>query len=164
MRSARQQPELRRATLADLPSIQQVVAAAYEKYLSRMDRQPAPMVRDYRDAVDAGTVWVAGTPVIGLISVTEADDVLLIENVAVRPDQQGNGLGRRMMEFAEELASQHGIGRLALYTNEVMTENQLIYARLGYRVTGRRAEDGYRRIYMEKVLPAGSPEAGREGG
>ncbi len=90
--------------------------------------------------------------------------MLLVENVAVRPDQQGNGLGRRLMEFAEELARQRGIGRLELYTNEVMTENQLIYARLGYRVTDRRAEGGYRRIYMEKVLPAGSPEAGREGG
>ena len=37
----------------------------------------------------------------------------------------------------------------------VMTENQAIYARLGYRVIDRRVEDGYRRIYMEKILPAG---------
>jgi hypothetical protein len=37
-------------------------------------------------------------------------------------------------------------------THEAMTENQAIYARLGYVETGRRSEDGYRRIYMEKPL------------
>jgi hypothetical protein len=36
----------------------------------------------------------------------------------------------------------------------VMTESQAVYAHLGYREVDRRAEDGYRRIYMEKVLPA----------
>jgi hypothetical protein len=34
-----------------------------------------------------------------------------------------------------------------------MTENQAIYARLGYTEVDRRAEGGYRRIYMEKPLP-----------
>ena len=33
-----------------------------------------------------------------------------------------------------------------------MTENQAIYARLGYVEIGRQSEDGYRRIYMEKPL------------
>jgi hypothetical protein len=40
-----------------------------------------------------------------------------------------------------------------LYTNEVMTENQAIYAHLGYRETARRTEDGYHRVFMEKELP-----------
>jgi hypothetical protein len=57
------------------------------------------------------------------------------------------------MGFAEEQARKHRIERLALYTNEVMTENRAIYARLGYREIDRRVEDGYRRIYMEKILP-----------
>jgi hypothetical protein len=41
---------------------------------------------------------------------------------------------------------------MALVTHEVMTENQAIYARLGYVEVERRAEDGFRRIYMEKQL------------
>jgi GNAT superfamily N-acetyltransferase len=154
MTGAKQPVKFRRAIQADLPSIQRVVAAAYRKYLARMDRPPAPLLRDYRRVVETGGVWVTGSPVTGLISLTETDDVILIENVAVHPDQQGNGLGRRLMEFAEEQARKHRIERLALYTNEVMTENQAIYARLGYREIDRRVEDGYRRIYMEKILPA----------
>jgi hypothetical protein len=34
-----------------------------------------------------------------------------------------------------------------------MTENQAIYARLGYRETARRTEGGYRRVYMDTILP-----------
>lgn len=154
MSSANQPVELRQAREADLPSIQRVIAAAYHKYLTRMDRPPAPLLRDYRRSIEAGAVWVTGSPVIGLISLTQADDMILIENIAVHPDLQWNGLGRRLMEFAEEQARKHRLRRLALYTNEVMTENQAIYARLGYRVIDRRVEDGYRRIYMEKILPA----------
>jgi GNAT superfamily N-acetyltransferase len=147
--------ELRQATATDLPSIQQVIAAAYGKYLSRMDKTPAPLLRDYGAAVGAGAVWVAGTPITGLISLTIKDGILLIENVAVHPARQGTGLGRRLMEFAEEQARQRRINRLALYTNEIMTDNLEIYTHLGYRETGRRTEHGYRRVYMEKVLPAG---------
>ncbi|MGH3300809.1 MAG: GNAT family N-acetyltransferase [Streptosporangiaceae bacterium] len=146
--------ELRQATAADLPAVQRVIAAAYDRYLSRMDPPPAPLLRDYGAAIDSGDVWVTGTPIVGLISLTPTGDVMLIENVAVDPAQQGTGLGRRLMEFAEQQATQRGIRRLALYTNEVMTENQAIYAHLGYRVTDRRTEAGYRRLYLEKTLPA----------
>lgn len=56
------------------------------------------------------------------------------------------------MEFAEQAAARHRLNRMALVTHEAMTENQAIYARLGYTETGRWSEDGYRRIYMEKPL------------
>jgi hypothetical protein len=41
-----------------------------------------------------------------------------------------------------------------------MTENQASYAHLGYREVSRRAENGYRRIFMEKILPAQDNSAG----
>jgi hypothetical protein len=53
---------------------------------------------------------------------------------------------------AEEQARRRGLTRLDLYTNEVMTENQAIYTHLVYREVGRHTEDGYRRVYMEKLL------------
>jgi len=56
------------------------------------------------------------------------------------------------MEFAEQEAARHKLNRMALVTHEAMTENQAIYARLGYVEIERRAEDGYRRICMEKPL------------
>jgi GNAT superfamily N-acetyltransferase len=145
----------RQATASDLPAIRQVVRAAYARYLDRMDRPPAPVSNDYRAEAGAGQIWVLGEPVVGvivLIGQDDQDDGLLVENVAVSPAAQGTGIGRRLMEFAEQRAIALGLRSLSLYTNEIMSENLAIYARLGYRETGRRTEDGYRRVFMEKLL------------
>jgi ribosomal protein S18 acetylase RimI-like enzyme len=146
-------PILRHATAADLPAIKSLIEAAYARYLTRMDKPPAPMLRDYGASVEAGTTWVTGSPIAAVLTLDPRGDHLLIENIAVHPRAQGRGLGRDLMSFAEQEAARRGFTRMALYTHEVMTENQAIYARLGYTEVGRRAEDGYRRIYMEKALP-----------
>jgi N-acetylglutamate synthase-like GNAT family acetyltransferase len=148
-------PAIRQATEADLPAIAEIITAAYSVYLTRMDRPPAPMLRDYSAAVHDGAVWVVGTPVAGLVSLLKAGDGLLVQNLAVHPTAQGTGLGRALMDFAEQRARRLRLPRLALYTNEVMTENQAIYAHLGYRETERRSEGGYQRVFMEKVLLSG---------
>ena len=145
---------IRKATAADLPAVREIIAAAYGKYLPRMDRPPAPMLRDYATAVEAGTLWVTGDPPDALISLTTADGSLLVENVAVHPRAQGSGLGRRLMDFAESEAARRGLAKLSLYTNVVMTENLAIYAQLGYAATRRETEDSYQRVYMEKLLQA----------
>jgi GNAT superfamily N-acetyltransferase len=145
-------PGLRRATADDLPAIRAVIDAAYARYLTRMDKRPAPMFRDYGPSVQAGTTWVTGSPITAVLTLCPRDDHLYVENIAVAPSAQGCGLGRALMEFAEQEAARRKLGRMALVTHEAMTENQAIYARLGYVEIERRSEDGYRRIYMEKPL------------
>ena len=144
---------IRQATEADLPVIGEIITAAYSRYLPRMDRPPAPMLRDYAPEVAHGVLWVAGRPVTGLISLIPEEDSLLVENLAVHPAAQGAGLGRALMDFAEQQARKLRLPRLTLYTHEVMTENQAIYAHLGYRETERRTENGYHRVFMRKELP-----------
>jgi ribosomal protein S18 acetylase RimI-like enzyme len=145
-------PGLRRATSDDLPAIRAVIDAAYARYLTRMGKPPAPVFRDYGPSVEAGTTWVAGSPITAVLTLYPRDDHLYVENIAVHPSAQGSGLGRALMEFAEREAARRGLSRMALITHEAMTENQAIYARLGYVEIERRSEDGYRRIYMEKPL------------
>jgi ribosomal protein S18 acetylase RimI-like enzyme len=137
---------------ADLSQVRAVVAAAYGKYTARMEKAPAPVYRDYAEAIDHELVWVIGDPIQGLISLVPAHDALLIENIAVQPSSRGSGLGRRLMEFAEGQAMAREVRRLTLNTNEAMPENVSIYRHLGFSEVDRRTEDGYRRIYMEKTL------------
>jgi len=144
---------IRQATAADLPSIKALIDAAYTRYLTRMDKPPAPMLRDYGPSIEDGTTWVTGSPIAAVLTLYPREDHLLVENVAVHPDAQGRGLGGALLDFAEREATRRGLTRMALVTHEVMTENQAIYAHLGYTEVDRRAEDGYRRIHMEKTLP-----------
>jgi ribosomal protein S18 acetylase RimI-like enzyme len=144
------QPRL--AAEADMPAIRALIAAAYSRYQDRMDKPPGPVLADYTDAVIAGRVWVLGDPVAAVLVLDPQPDSMLVDNVAVSPAAQGRGFGRALMEFAERQASARGLRRMTLYTNEVMTENLAIYARLGYRETARRSESGYSRVFMAKDL------------
>lgn len=145
-------PEIRRAKPSDLPAINAIIAASYAKYRTRMERPPAPLFRDYGPAVADGTTRVTGDPIAAVLTLYPREDHLYVENVAVDPLAQGQGLGRALMGFAEQQAADRGFRRMALVTHEAMTENQAIYAHLGYVEVERRAEDGYRRIYMQKFL------------
>ena len=117
------------------------------------------MTADYAQAVRAGQTWVAveDGQVAGFAVLVAGPGYLLLENVAVRPAAQGRGIGSRLLGLADEQARRLGLSEVRLYTNEVMTENLAIYAHLGYRETARRADGGYRRVFMEKILPAGEP-------
>jgi N-acetylglutamate synthase-like GNAT family acetyltransferase len=84
---------LRRATADDLPTIRAVIDAAYARYLTRMDKPPAPMLRDYGPSVEAGTTWVTGSPITAVLTLCPRDDHLYVENIAVDPSAQGRGIG-----------------------------------------------------------------------
>jgi N-acetylglutamate synthase-like GNAT family acetyltransferase len=150
---------IRPATLADAPAIGSLVEEAYGHYVERIGKRPAPMDEDYAEVVRHGHTWVAeeaGT-LAGVLVLVPASDHLLIENVAVAPGWWGRGVGRRLLELAEERAREAGLAELRLYTNARMTENRAYYARRGYRETGRQLADGFDRVYFTK--PA-HPNAG----
>lgn len=144
---------IRRAERADVPLLSDIVERAYAPYIERIGRRPAPMDDDYDAKTERGEVFVADdVGVAGVIVLVAYIDHLLVENVAVDPARQGAGVGRRLLAYAEEHAAALGLSELRLYTNEAMTENLSFYPRLGYTETGRRIEDGFRRVYYSKKL------------
>ena len=145
---------IRRAVAGDVVAIGAIARAAYDKYAPRIGREPAPMVADFAALVAAGEVHVllAGGEPIGFIVIRSGEGHLFIENVALHPERQGVGLGRRLLEFAETSARAQGLGALRLYTNVKMTENFPFYAGLGFVETERRHDDGFDRVYFEKQL------------
>jgi ribosomal protein S18 acetylase RimI-like enzyme len=137
----------------DLPTVTDLNAAAYAKYADRMNHPPGPVQHDYSPELEAGQVWLVGEPAVAVLVLVPGTDHLLVNDIAVHPSAQGRGIGRRLMAFAEQQARAAGLGLLTLYTHETMVENIAFYARLGYRETERRTDDGFRRVFMEKHLP-----------
>ncbi|HTJ89861.1 MAG TPA: GNAT family N-acetyltransferase [Acidocella sp.] len=145
---------IRPAVAGDLAAVQTLVRAAYAPYIPRLGRAPAPMTDDYAAAIAKGLVYLSEIDgmLAGLVVLIAEPDALLVDNIAVAPALQGQKIGRCLMEFAEETAKQHGLGRLRLYTNALMTENIGWYARLGFRETHRGTEAGFWRVYMSRQL------------
>lgn len=145
---------VRPAAAADRHAVAACVDAAYAKWVLRFGRKPGPMLADYRELIALGRVWIAteGNAVQGILVLLPEPDHLLVWNVAVWPDRQGRGIGRRLLAFAEERAAALGLREVRLFTNELMAENIAFYRGLGYEETERREEGAGRRVYMRKAI------------
>jgi len=148
------EPRIRAAIAADAPMIAQIVEQAYRRYIPRIGKPPGPMLDDYGARVSEGAVWVIeeGSTIAGIIVLLPRPEYLLLDNIAVAPTRQGSGLGRRLLAFAEAEAVRRGYREIRLYTHQTMTENQHLYAAIGYEETGRGTEVGYERVFMRKRL------------
>jgi ribosomal protein S18 acetylase RimI-like enzyme len=145
----------RRATASDADPIRDLVTAAYEGYVPLLGRTPIPMLADYHEAVRDHEVWVLDDDPDGIVALLELiphPDHLYIENVAVRPARQGSGLGRRLLQLAEDVARGRGLAELRLLTNERYTSNITMYERYGYRETHRTPHLGSDLVHFRKVL------------
>lgn len=145
---------IRLARPDDVDVVREVVDGAYRHYIARMGKPPGPMLDDYARRIADGQTWVmddAGR-ITGILVLEEAPEGLLLDNIAVRPDQQGKGVGRALLEFAEAEARRRGFPTIYLYTHEMMVENIALYTRIGYVETRRVTEKGYDRVYMTKRL------------
>jgi ribosomal protein S18 acetylase RimI-like enzyme len=146
--------EIRSARLEDAAAVTACVTAAYSPYVARIGNPPGPMLQDYAELIRQHNVFVLskGKNIIGVLVLIEKEQALLLDNVAVHPDYQGKGLGRKLIELAESESLRLGFSTIILYTNERMTENIDLYKKLGFMETERRFEQGYRRVYMRKDL------------
>lgn len=145
---------LRPARNTDADAIAGCVEAAYRRYIPRIGKPPGPMRDDYAQVVRRHRVFVAeagGAPV-GVLVLVRAPQGMLLDNIAVHPEHQRRGIGRRLLRLAESEARGLGCSHLELYTHELMTENIALYRRAGYVETARRRERGYDRVYMRKRL------------
>ena len=142
------------ATVDDLDKLEALFNAAYLKFVSRIGREPAPMTIDYRLRIEQGLVYVIrkDAAIIGAIVLENRESFLYLGNLAVSPVHQGKGIGRRLLKFAEKEALRRGYFEIRLYTNEKMWENIAIYLKYGYKETGRKEENGFKRVYFTKTL------------
>lgn len=144
----------RKALPADAPAVTALVHAAYAPWVAVIGAIPGPMLCDYAQMIADHFVTVreddAGLRQVSVLILQ--DDAVLIDNIAVRPDLQGKGLGPMMIEMAEINARMYGFPKTRLYVHEKMTRNIALYERLGYVITKRVTEHGLCRVYMEKAL------------
>jgi GNAT superfamily N-acetyltransferase len=149
-------PVLRRASDLDAAAIHDLVVRAYGHYTALIGRTPIPMLADHAAAVREHEVWVliAGERLVGVLELELRPDHLWIENVAVAPDWQGRGLGRRLLAQAEAEATRLGLPELRLLTNERYTANIAIYEHYGYAETHRSPYLGTDLVYFAKAVPS----------
>lgn len=145
---------IRKAEPDDVAAIRRIAEAAYDRYLPRLNKPPAPMVADFARHVSEDEVFVfeADGSMVGYAILILTAERALLDNIAVDPAAQGKGVGRTLIEEVQRRARAAGHDALELYTNVVMTENLDWYAKLGFVETRRVTEKGFNRVYMRKAV------------
>jgi GNAT superfamily N-acetyltransferase len=149
--------KLRRATAADAANVRALTRAAYAKWVPVIGREPLPMSADYDLAVVEHIIDLLEEDgqLLALIEVIPKATHLLIENIAVRSDQQRKGYGDKLLHHAEGLARSLGFAEIRLYTNAAFASNLAFYSRRGYREFLRETMiPGSLTVHMMKRLMA----------
>lgn len=136
--------------------VRNLVQRAYARWIPVVGRRPAPMDDDYGAHIMAGEVFCLTIDgiVTAVVVLIPRPDHLLLDNIAVEPSSAGQGLGRRLVQFAETEAVRRGKAELRLFTHERMLGNIDLYARLGFVETHRASVEGFGRVFMSKAIAA----------
>jgi ribosomal protein S18 acetylase RimI-like enzyme len=150
---------VRHATDDDFWACAEIAERAYEHYIERIGRRPAPMDTDYEAEQRAGRLHLllvghdpAGFLVMGEAPDDERPDDYDVDNVAIHPAFQGAGLFTSMVRVADWYAHCAGRSSLYIYTNAKMTENLVLYTGIGFEQRAVRVEHGFERVYLYRPL------------
>ncbi|MCZ7438945.1 GNAT family N-acetyltransferase [Micromonospora sp. WMMC241] len=151
------------AAVADAGEILTVQRAAYLVEAQRYRDPFLPPLTETLDEVRAalagpGVVLAArrGARLVGSVRARLDGDTAHVGRLSVAPDQQGAGVGGRLLTAVEQACAGR-VARFALFTGAQSADNLGLYARRGYRVVAHRAdENGNRLAVLEKVSPARS--------
>ena len=97
-------------------------------------------------------VWVIGTPVVATVVLTPKPAVLYVGKLAVR--DQRMGLGRVLMELAENRAIELGKDWLELESRVELVEVHEVFKALGFHEVMRTTHAGYGRPCLLYTSPS----------
>ena len=105
---------------------------------------------------ETGEIWTLGTQPLACVFLTRKAEALYIGKLAVRADQRGRGLARRLITQAEARARALGLRWCELETRVELVENQASFRAMGFVETARKAHAGFDRptsITFRKPVP-----------
>jgi GNAT superfamily N-acetyltransferase len=130
------------ATVADIPHLADLLMLLFTE---EADFRPnrANQERGLRHLIESpstGVVFVAreGHEVVGMVSLlftistAEGGPACWLEDMVVRPDWRGDGLGSRVLRHAIDYARTHGFSRITLLTDKVNAGAIRFYERHGF--------------------------------
>ncbi|GAA3394386.1 GNAT family N-acetyltransferase [Cryptosporangium minutisporangium] len=95
---------------------------------------------------------VAGHRIVGAVRARVEDGTVHVGRLTVAPDQQGRGVGSRLLDAIEQAS---GVAAAALFTGHLSEGNLRLYIRHGYVETHRTAlRPGVDLVHLRKDLGA----------
>jgi GNAT superfamily N-acetyltransferase len=107
-----------------------------------------------RDRIDEGPVWLAlrNEIVVGTLSAVARGEALYLRGMAVDPRARGDGIGRELLECAEDYAIRNGFERMFLRTTPFLKGAIRLYERYGFSRSNEKSDDLYGTLLFTMVM------------
>ena len=143
---------------------------AIERSAGEVFRQWAPLAwiaddtvqsaEEHRVLIARGVSLVAELPAHGIVGFLNGEampDALHLRQIAVRSNQQGQGIGRQLIEAAERLAMARGLRALTLTTFKDVPWNAPYYQQLGFSTLTHESTPLWLKEMLNAEVLAGLP-------
>ena len=144
----------RQGTAADIDTIRAFTRQSYAKWVPLIGREPLPMSANYEQTIETNRfdLFYQDQELAALLETINNEDHLLIENVCVAPFLQRMGIGKSLLDYAEELAKDACYDMIRLNTNKFFEGNVDLYLRHGYAIDWEKPVVGGIHVHMKKSI------------
>ncbi len=142
------QIDIRPTTLADVPSVVQLMHAAYAEYEGKLDppsgahKESVESIAAKLQTASGALAWI-GPTLAGSVLYEVQGTALYMSRLAVLPAYRRCGIGRRLVEHVEAAAQKRGLPYVTLGVRIALPQNVLFYERLGYSIVRTGSHPGY---------------------
>jgi predicted N-acetyltransferase YhbS len=151
---------IRKAYKEDIPAIHQITREAFAKYAADLGLpHTVSALKETEETIledmTKKTILIAlldGIPVGSIRYEILPENIAYVSRFGVKLDIQKSGVGRALMEAAEEDLRKQGISLIALHTATKMTSQVRFYYGMGFYVHSTTTDRGYIRGLFCKEL------------
>lgn len=130
---------IRLATPDDSAAISEVLRDAFGPFREIYSTEAFPVVTPGAEEIEKrfeeGPQWVAvdDENVVGTVSVTFEPEGLYIRSMAVRPSEQGRGIGHKLLDAIDDYAADGDVKRIFLYTTYFVPGAKELYEKHDFK-------------------------------
>ncbi len=155
---------VRKANAADIGNIMAIIRETLVEMAAYGNNQwdeTYPLEKDFLGDIQKGDLYVAEREgaLVGFVCINQVEPAeynglpwgmretaLVVHRMAVNPVYRRNGIGKELMQFADELAVKNNIRYLKTDTYSINTKMNALFVKCGYRLVGEMS-------FLNKVKP-----------
>jgi N-acetylglutamate synthase-like GNAT family acetyltransferase len=144
----------RQAKKSDLEVVQKCIRDAFFPNQAIQGSEPYALRSDYQVLIEEEKIFILedSSHLAGVVCLSSEADHLYLSHLAIDPDRQSSGYGKRILEEAEKIARARGLTEIKLNTNAKLDPLLKFYGKRGFQETHREKREDRTLVFFSKKI------------